>query len=216
MRLFLASQDLGRFARRLLAMMGENRKVLFIDNAKDYYTEEKKAESLLAKQEIFREAGLEDFVVLDLRKYFDKKDELERFVETERPELVFAIGGNSFILRRAFAESGFDEILKRDLAEDKYVYGGSSAGSIVVGPSLRGYETGDDPDCAPEGYDAEAIWDGVGVVEERVMPHADTDWYGEVALRHKAYFEGRGWKYVLLNDADVLVVDGEKKEVLRG
>ena len=214
MRLFLASQDFGRHADRLLEMVKNNRKVLFIDNAKDYKSEAEKQESLERKRKMFTDVGWKDFIYLDLRKYFGKKDELERFIETEKPGLIFAIGGNSFILRRAFAQSGLDGILLRDLAEDKYVYGGSSAGSEMVEKSFEGHEIGDDPDFVPEGYDAEVIWGGLGLISEMLLPHADQEWADYVPDRQK-YFEERGLEYLLMGDSDVLVVDGDKKEVLR-
>lgn len=42
MRLYLASHNLGPYTNELLELVGEGRKALFIENARDYYPDEKK------------------------------------------------------------------------------------------------------------------------------------------------------------------------------
>ena len=42
MRLYLASHNLGPYTNELLELAGEGRKALFIENARDYYPDEKK------------------------------------------------------------------------------------------------------------------------------------------------------------------------------
>ena len=45
----------------------------------------------------------------------------------------------SFLLATAYHLSGFDEILREDLANDKYVYGGFSAGAMAICETIRHY-----------------------------------------------------------------------------
>jgi dipeptidase E len=213
MRLFLASQDFGNHVDRLKELVGNNKKVLLIQNPKDYYDQAGRDASTAKWMSAFHQNGFEP-TELDLRKYF-KNSKLRLFVDEYAPGLVYVSGGNTFILRRAMRQSGFDKILQNDLNSDQYVYGGCSAGSIVVGPSLEGYETGDDPGCAPPGYEPEIIWDCLDIIDERIIPHVDTDWYSEPAQKHKEYFDEKNWSYIMLNDSDVLVIDGDKKEILR-
>ena len=55
--------------------------------------------------------------------------------------------------------SDFDEIILDALAQDALVYGGFSAGMVVLTPLLHGIElvgVGDDPNTIPAGYDA--LW----------------------------------------------------------
>lgn len=126
------------------------------------------------------------------------------------------LGGNTFLLRRALAQSGFDKIIQNDIGKDKYVLAGHSAGSIIVGPSLHGFERMDNKKLILPGYDRKVPWSGLGLIKTRIIPHADTIKYGGVVAKtRRDYFDKKGWKYEVLNDSDVLVVDGNVSEVLR-
>jgi len=214
MRLFLASQDFGNHVDRLKELVGDNNKVLLIQNTKDYYDHAGRDESTAHWISLFRQNGFEP-TELDLRKYFGN-DKLKSFIDGFRPGLIYVTGGNTFILRRAMRQSGLDDILLHDLQNDKYVYGGCSAGSIVMISSLESEKASDDdPGLVPPQYKPEILWDGLGAINEKIIPHADANWYSESAQRKKEYFDERGWDYTVLNDSDVLVIDGDKKEVLR-
>ncbi len=65
---------------------------------------------------------------LDLRHFFPKAGELEKHLQGFG--YIWVTGGNTFVLRRAFAESGLDLILQRKLKEDDFVYSGYSAGGL--------------------------------------------------------------------------------------
>lgn len=85
--------------------------------------------------------------------------------------LIWVRGGNVFVLRRAYKESGFDEWLKSQKGNDKLVYAGYSAGVCVLSPSLKGLDLVDDPNVVPEGYKPETVWDGVGLLDFAFIPH---------------------------------------------
>lgn len=57
MRLYLASQNLGPFTDELLKLVGKGRRVLFIENARDYYPEEKRANDLKEKFGVLSSLG---------------------------------------------------------------------------------------------------------------------------------------------------------------
>jgi len=215
MRLFLASSDFGNHVDRLKKMVGNNHKVLVVSNARDYKSKEERDAVIEYKKKLFMENGFE-FVELDLRDYFGKEKELRKFVDEQKAGLVALMGGNTFMLRRALSQSGFDKILKDDLSKDKYMLTGDSAGAIVATPSLRGYERMDKENVLAPKYQKEVIWDGLGLTDVRVIPHADSPKYDKqvIEIREKL-FDKNGWDYVVLNDSDVYVIDGEKKEVLR-
>ena len=210
MRLFLASQYFGNHADRLSDMVGENRKALVITNARDY----RENKSLDAKRKLFKQNNL-DFQELDLREYFGKSDELRLFIDDYQPGLVVLAGGNMFLLRRALYQSGFDKILNRDINDNKYVLAGYSAGSIVVGPDLHGFKQLDNPYLVLPGYQEEVVWDGLGLTDVLVLPHADSPKYIQKIADASALFDRNDWKNIVLNDSDVFVVDGDKEEVLR-
>lgn len=191
-------------------MVGENRKALVVTNARDY-SEDK---GLDAQRDLFARHNL-DFRELDLRSYFGKSEELRSFIDTYKPGLIVLLGGNTFLLRRALSQSELDELLRHDVAADRYVLAGHSAGSIVVGPSLEGFERMDKEKLVLPGYQEEVIWSGLGLTDTRVIPHADSPTYETAVIElRQTMFDENGWKYVTLNDSDVFVVDGDKEEVL--
>jgi dipeptidase E len=211
MRLYLSSHGFGNHLARLQQMVGDNKKVLFIDNAKDDLPEDERQAHVAEKRLEFEEAGFE-FYELDLRKYFGKSELLAKIVAGAG--LVWVSGGNTFIVRRALKYSGLDEILMNDLRKDLFVYGGSSAGSIIMTKTLRGTEMGDDPYVTPEGYEQEIIWSGLGMIYPQLVPHYESAWFGNEAQAMIDYFEENGLKYKGLKDGEVYVVDGEFEERL--
>ena len=99
---------------------------------------------------------------LDLREFLDKSDQLRSVMS--RFDAVWVTGGNSFILRKAMFQSGFDQIL-HDLSSDaNFLYGGYSAGVCVLTPTLRGIHLVDPPEITPTGYQNEIIWDGLNLI----------------------------------------------------
>ena len=210
MRLYLSSAGLGSHLEQLQAMLGGGRKVLYVGNAndgndsyRDDHVSDKKAE--------FESFGFE-FFELDLRQYFaPEKHEVLRTI-VEATDLLWVGGGNTFVLRRAMAYSGLDVIVANSLKQNIFVYGGSSAGSIVITKTLHGAENGDDPYVVPAGYKAHIIWDGLGLIYPQLVPHFQSEWFGEEAKAMIDYFETNGFKYETLKDGEVYVVDGEYEE----
>ncbi|MCL2444877.1 peptidase E [Candidatus Saccharibacteria bacterium] len=214
MKLFLASQDYGKFDERFVEMCGENRRVLLVSNAKDYKSAEERAESVERKLGILREMGMEA-EELDLRNYFGKVGEMADFVKKWKPGAVVLAGGNTFILRKALAYSGMDAVINREVRAGRMVCAGDSAGAIVVGPSLAYFEAADDPNVVPDKYRREVIWEGMGLTDVRVVPHVGDGRFGELVGRIMEVFRQLGLEFVGLTDEEVLVVDGDKREVLR-
>lgn len=211
MKLFLSSQGFGGHLEKLQAMVGDDKRVLFVDNAKDAGSVAEREAHILEKQKEFEAAGFE-FFELDLRNYFGSPDVLKKLVEAA--PFVWVSGGNTFVLRRAFAYSGFDTLLQNALKTSDMVYGGSSAGSIIMTKTLRGTEHGDDPYAVPEGYKEEIIWDGLGLVYPQLVPHYQSEWWADEAQAMADYFEQNGMKYETLKDGEVYVAEGGVEEKL--
>jgi dipeptidase E len=211
MKLYLSSQGFGNHLDRLKDMVGSDRRVLFVDNAKDGIPESERTKHVDEKREEFTEAGF-DFFELDLRNYFRSPDKLKPLV-TAAP-FVWVSGGNTFVLRRAFAYSGFDALLLNALKNTNMTYGGSSAGSIIMTKTLHGTEHGDDPYMVPDNYAEEILWDGLGLVYPQLVPHYQSEWFGKEAQAMADYFDQQGMKYETLKDGEVYVVDGKYEEKL--
>ena len=211
MRLYLSSHGLGNQLHKLQAMAGSNKRMLFIDNAKDYLPVEERAGHVAEKIQEYSEAGFE-VEELDLREYFDSSDSLSE--RLNGVGLIWCSGGNTFILRRALAYSGLDEILKAGLKNDQFAYGGSSAGSIVMTKTLRGTELGDNPYETPSGYKEEIVWTGLGLIYPQLVPHFQSEWSGDEAKAMADYFEHNGYAYETMRDGEVYIVDGDIEEKL--
>lgn len=212
MRLFLSSQNFGNYPEVFLKMMGSNKKLAYVENAKDDWSDEDRKNKLEEHRAQCQEQGF-DFWELDLRDYFGKPAELEKALEGSGG--IWISGGNTFFLRKAFAYSGLDKLLIEWIKADKLAYGGSSAGSIIITPSLRGSEHGDYPDVVPAGYKEGIIWEGLNLVPFYVVPHYKSDWWGKEAEQMKHYLEDNKLDYYALEDGQVVVVDGDKTEVLK-
>lgn len=209
MKLYLASHGLPSDEaglKRLHDMVGPDKRVLFVDNAKDELPAEERAAHVEEKKKEFTDAGF-DFYELDLRNYFRSPEILKPLVEAA--PFIWVSGGNTFVLRRAFAYSGFDSLLINALRSTSMVYGGSSAGSMIMTKTLRGTENGDDPYVIPEGYDEEIIWDGLSLIYPQLVPHYQSEWFGKESEAIVDYYEENGMKYETLKDGEAYVVDGE-------
>lgn len=211
MKLFLSSEGFGNHPKILVGLMGANKKVAFIDNAKDAIPASERAEHVREKKIEFENLGL-GFTEIDLRDYFSKRDELLNMLSNFG--LIWLSGGNTFILRRALAYSGADKSISKLLQAGKIVYGGSSAGAIIPTPSLHGAEFGDEPHLIPEGYKEEVIWDGLNLVPFHIIPHYKSDWFGAEALKMESYMQSNGFPYKTLMDGQVMVINSGKKELL--
>lgn len=212
MRLFLSSENFGRYPQVLRDLAGENRRVAYIGNAKDYISAQDRAAKVAEHRAQFEGLGF-TFVEIDLRDYFQAgvpKDILDGF------GLVWCSGGNTFLLRAAMERSGFDKVLTEKVRTGEVAYGGSSAGSIVVGPTLRGTEHGDDPGAVAATYGSEVIWRGLGLVEFVVIPHWGSDWFGADAERMEQAIaaDKNAARYMKLMDGQVLFVRDGKEELL--
>jgi dipeptidase E len=212
MRLFLSSENVGNYPEVFSKLIGANKKLAFIENAKDDWADKDRKAKVKEHQEQFENLGF-DFKEINLRDFFNQPKKLND--EMQNYGAVFVAGGNTFILRRAMVLSGFDTIIKELLGQDKLVYGGSSAGSVVAGPTLHGTEHGDEPDVIPEGYIEEVIWDGLDLVPFTVVPHYGSEWFGQQARAMEKYLKENNLPQKLLKDGQVIVVNDDKEEFLQ-
>ena len=214
MRLFLASEDLSEHPDELLRLANGGRKMLVITNARDYYPLEKRIAKIGEKLDNFRDAGF-GVEELDLRDYFGREEELKAIVDERRPDIIFSIGGNVFLLRTAMQLSGMDKIIWDGVETDRFVYGGYSAGSMVTTKNLRYYGHAHlVPERVPEIYQVDAVLDGLGLIDEYIVPHADVEKWVETTKMYADKIESDGNQAILLNQSSVFVVNGDNKQLL--
>ena len=208
MRLYLSSERLGERAGALLAMISGPRVAVIANGydaspslARDLYCAE--GHDPLAE---FRALGLEP-APLDLRAHFGDPQSLEQRLAGY--DLVWVMGGNSFVLRRAMRQSGFDTIIRELLETDAIAYGGYAAGAAVAGPTLRGLELMDDPWELPAGYDEPLVWHGLGLTPFSIVPHFRSP-HPDAAAAEKivSYMEARKTRFRAISDGEVIVQVG--------
>ncbi|GAB2566957.1 Type 1 glutamine amidotransferase-like domain-containing protein [Nocardia heshunensis] len=211
MRLFLSSYRFGSHQQRLLELVGSPGGVAVIANACDAWPSAWQG-AVTSDLVPLRRAGFHP-EVLDLREYVDRPAEVEQRLR-EFP-MVWVRGGNTFVLRAQFARSGADLALTKLLAEDALVYAGYSAGACVMTPDLHGIESMDDPNEVRTACGVEPRWDGLGLVDRRIVPHLDspTDPTGDARKLVREY-TAEGIPHWALTDDHVVVVDGDRTEVL--
>ncbi|MEO6095241.1 MAG: Type 1 glutamine amidotransferase-like domain-containing protein, partial [Fibrobacteria bacterium] len=167
MRLYLSSYRLGNRPEKLVELteLAEiagadalSRRALVIANACDLLAETDRAPRVAREIAALANLGFHA-EELDLRRYFhggpdggDGGDRNTLRAKIASACLVWARGGNAFVLLRAMRQSGFAEVLRDALAADTLVYGGYSGGIAVLAPTLRGIEPVNDPVAVPEGY----------------------------------------------------------------
>lgn len=212
MRLYLSSYKLGNQPDELLKLLPHRKKTAIIHNAVDYLPDSRESHHSPDEVKRLEDIGLE-VTEVDLRDYFGKTDELR--TELSKYDLVWARGGNSFVLRRAFVYSGADEVIGELLKSDAIVYGGYSAGIDQVTPHLRGIELVDSPNEVPEGYKPEVVWEGMGILPYCIAPHYKSD-HPESADIDKTveYYIDNHIPFVALRDGEVIVINGDEEKVV--
>lgn len=100
--------------------------------------------------------------------------------------------------------SGFESIIT-DLLKEGIVYGGESAGLLVAGPTLRGSEVADNSELA-----SEIIWDGLGLIDEMIWPHADEVKYADALSHMQSLYPN----LIELKNSQAYIVDGDNRRVV--
>lgn len=212
MRLYLSSFRLGCCPERLLELTRQGRRAAVIANAADVHPPERRSEAVAYELQALREIGFEASE-FDLRTHFNESPQSARALLDELGsfDLLWVRGGDVFTLRYSMKRSGADTVLLQLLADDAIAYGGYSAGVCVLSPSLRGLETVDDPGWLRSLYGSEPVWDGLSVLEYRVVPHVDSPGHPESQRcdRLASEYQAAGVRHRALRDGDVIVVDGD-------
>ncbi len=213
MRLYLSSYRLGDRAGALLALVGTGSRAAVISNARDGIpaaAREQYREELYDPCRELAALGISASEV-DLRDFFVQKEGLSK--ELLRYDLVWVIGGNAFTLRRAMKQSGFDTVITQMLDHDDIAYGGFSAGAVVAGPSLDGFEIMDDPGELPVGYGNEPVREGLNLIDFAIIPHYRSNHpEAGAAARCARHFARNKRSFRVLRDGEAIVWTGARAD----
>jgi len=207
MKFYLSSYKLGNQTEELVNFLKENKKIGYIPNALDCFSDVQRRKEMEARQlNELKSLGL-DPELLDLREYFENKQGLEKKLN----ELggVWVNGGNTFVLRQAMKLSGFDDLLLEKISSD-FTYAGFSAAGCVLAPTLDVLQIVDEPTIAYEEI-KEIVWVGLGIVGVAFMPHYDSNHSeSEDIAKEIALCEEKNIPYKTLRDGEVWVFEKNK------
>lgn len=209
MKLYLSSYEIGNHPDLLQNLIGKNKKTAMIPNALDFATDlERRSKSEGREIESLKELGL-SVDRLDLKDYFEKEELLRKKISEYG--LIWVIGGNTFLLRSAFEQSGFDNIIiefSKDESKKDIVYGGFSAGCCVISRTLKGLELVDEPKTVKDIYKKKIIWEGLGLINYTFVPHYRSDHPESGQVEDVInYLEENKIPYKAVRDGEVLISD---------
>ncbi|HRZ30475.1 MAG TPA: Type 1 glutamine amidotransferase-like domain-containing protein [Candidatus Paceibacterota bacterium] len=201
MKLFLTSagfadQNLRSFFIGNLGESPVNLRVVMLALIKD--SEEKFYVDLSRKE--LEEIGFTSIKFINLNEGLEPKA-LEKF------DLVYVCGGNTFAIYKKIKESGFAGKIEELVKDDKLIYIGVSAGSIIAGPDIEIAGWGSEGDENEVGLQE---LKGLGLTEVSVFPHYHEELKDEVeAFRRKV-----SYPVVELRNDQLVYVEGDNWEII--
>ena len=144
------------------------------------------------------------FQVYDFTLTNKSPQEIEKAIKENA--IIHLNGGNSFYLMQQIKISGFDKLIKHYLKKGK-IYSGSSAGSIVAGPTLELARYYDDPKKAPK----LEKFKGLELVDFVVYPHWGNSYFKKDFMKKEnleLFYNFKG-KIILLRDNQFIETDGK-------
>ncbi len=213
MRMYLSSYKFGNHKDALKELATGVERVAIIMNALDFGDQDRVTQTVMGLKGEFSEMG---FAAerLDLRDYFGKEDSLRE--KMSEFGMVWVCGGNAFLLKRAYEQSGFGNILVERLKEDSLVYAGFSAAVVVITPTLRGAEIVDDPNVIVPLYKDEIDLNGLGLINYAVAVHYKSDHPESAAVdKYVEFCEKENIPYKPLRDGEVIYINGAEEIILK-
>lgn len=204
MKLYLSSYKLGNKTEYLKEWIKDNNnRVLLIINARDTKEQNDEEKEIINQNvKMLEDIGFK-VTTLDLRDYFNKKDELKKYI-LENFSAICVIGGNVFVLRKAMELSGFDTFLRENRKNGNLLYIGYSAGICVLSKNLEGLDLVDEKINI---YNYEEVkLAGVGIINYSIAPHyksnhSESKYIDDLVT----FFKENKVKYKALRDGDVII-----------
>lgn len=112
---------------------------------------------------------------------FSGKDAPQVRAELAEFDVLFMEGGNTFFLLQEMQKSGGLEVVRSLVQDGAKTYIGSSAGSIITGPTIAPAKRLDPPEVAPDlrGHA------GLSFVDFVVLPHWGSKYFKDLYLNHR-------------------------------
>lgn len=209
MKLFLVSQWLlPEFRPDLEQLVGkplDQTRAVLIENGADDEPDEPRW--VKRARDSLTDAGIA-VTQLDLRQHRDVTDQVKLRGLLSAADVIWVGGGNTFYLNWLLKASGARGLIT-ELMKSGKVYAGGSAGGIVAGPTIEGFEAADDASFAPE-----QVLDGMGLTDTVVVPHWGRGDYGPIMERIARQLNDAGYTTQPLTDREALLIDGSLHKVI--
>ncbi len=171
--------------------------VAFIPNASDIY--ENPTWVTEDREELIR-LGFR-VTNVDLKKFQGQ----ELYNELMKHDAIFVAGGNSFYLLKLAQESGLANIIHTLTEEERKIYIGSSAGTIIAGPNLLPIKQ---LESKSEEFNLHS-YRGLSLINFIVLPHFGREKFK--ARYEKLITEAYDYPlpYMIINDNQAVVIKGD-------
>jgi dipeptidase E len=207
MKLYLASfgirPQLAKEFLKLVDKPAQDIKFAYITNAADPYPPNKRGWMDDVKK-MFVDIGLKPKNV-DLRNYSGPKI---LKADLSKYDVIWCGGGNTWYLRYVMRTSGFDQVIK-ELVTNGVVYGGDSAGAILMTPTLKYVDLIDEPEEAPE-----RIEEGLDLVDFCIVPHWGNEKYAALLNQVRDGLVKDDYAVKTLTDEQAVIVNGKSIRVV--
>ena len=118
-----------------------------------------------------------------------------RGIDLSDYDAIYVLGGNTFYLMDKIREFKFEETIK-DAIKNNIPYIGSSAGSIILGTTLKPAEIfGDIPTSESPSYE------GLGIIDAAIIPHIN-----KRKEAYEAWLKTWDKKSIILYDGDGVIL----------
>ena len=205
MKLFLAS-SLDKTMPLLFERMEKPSRgieVLFVENAAEPYDDKW---WVALDREAFSKYGCQ-ITDIDLKSI--SKDELIQHIE--HADILHICGGNLFYLLSLIEQRGIDQAIVQSVRDNKILYTGTSAGSIIAAQSVDLYV-----------HDEEGLkyaedrtdFSGLGLVNFLIIPHIGNPKFSEHTKNMVGHLSKNSQPVLMLNDSQAVWVEDDKFEIV--
>ena len=138
-------------------------------------------------------------------------DKSQKFLQEQfkNIDIIFVAGGNVFYLLEKVFASGFDNIIKKHIENEKY-YIGSSAGSIIIGTSVEPIQLLDDLSKWPN----LKSFDGLKIVDKIILPHYGYEKYQEKMEILLQKYSNLSNNIIKLTDNQALIIENWNLKII--
>lgn len=209
MKLFLCSLGITNtpYLEKLINKPSDQIKCGVIKNPMDLKPQDKREFLYNLVDEGFRRVGINKKDI-DLKDYQDGTNIKELSETIETLDMLWVTGGNVFYIRYLFEKLGLIDILKNAL-EKGVVYGGDSAGALLVCPTLNYLDKIDDVSQVPQVY-----YSGLNIIDFVPLPHWEDERFQPMLTEIKEKLEREGNKVVPYSNSQSIVIEDGSYQIV--